>query len=160
MDALQVIIENWRPGDWDRTVPIWVSVGGLSIGAMTGLVALIFPTVAASQTHLQPNPTKPGAFAEFRATFGGLYLGAHGAALVFMIAWALGFETMAGAPLDWTAMGAAAVCGALWIGGAIGRLVSMFADKTNSGLNQVAVSVDFAVGVAILYPWIMRAMVF
>ena len=45
---------------------------GLGLGAITGLRALLQPHWIANVLKLQADPTRPGGFAEFRASFGGL----------------------------------------------------------------------------------------
>lgn len=149
-----------RPAHWTPNVPLWVSAGGLSIGFVLGTLGFFFPKLTSHMTDLQANPARKGGFAEFRAVYGGLYVVSHGVALLFMSSWALGWGYIGKAPLDWTSMGAVAICGSMWFGTALGRLLSMLLDKTDTGLNQLAVAVDILIGVAIIYPWVHQAIVF
>lgn len=131
----------------ELTLSGWLSAAGLLIGAGMGAYGLINPNWAAWLVRLQPDPARPGGFSEFRGTYGGLFLGAHAMALALMVA---GF-TYAG---QWYAAagGAALVCAAMWIGTAIGRLISMLADKTAGGFAWASVGFELVLGLLIASP--------
>ena len=125
----------------------WLSVLGLAIGAGLGVAGLLNPRWAANLVRLRDDPEKPGGFAEFRGTYGGLFLGAHAVALALML---LSLQAPA---LGHTALGAVLVCGAMWIGTGVGRVLSIAADGTNTKFNQASVAFEIALGVAIASPW-------
>jgi len=135
-------------------IPFWVSALGMTVGAALGAYAIVDPKWAAKLVRLREDG--PGGFAEFRGTFGGLFFGSQAAALFFMVAVALEIEDVAGVPTYWTAMGAAAVCAAMWIGTGLARALSMALDGTGTKFNQASVALELCVGAAILTPWFLR----
>jgi Domain of unknown function (DUF4345) len=98
------------------------------IGALVtmgmGCLGLLTPNLAAKLVRL--GPTSPEGFAEFRATYGGLFV-------------ALGL-----APLIWPEPGLFLVAGLAWAGAAAGRLVSMVADETHLKFNSLSVVFECA----------------
>lgn len=129
-----------------------ISILGLLVGAGLGLAGLLNPRWAANLVRLRDTPENPGGFAEFRGTYGGLFFGAHGIALILSgpLAWD---AAAAGDPTKlWAGFGAAAVCAAMWIGTGLGRVLSIAADGTNTKFNQASVIFEIALGLIILAP--------
>lgn len=127
----------------------WIlSALGLAIGAGLGLAGLLNPAWAAKLVRLRE--AAPGGFSEFRATYGGLFFGAHAAGLVF--AW---FQFLAdNLAVSLMAVGAVAVLAAAWGGSAFGRLVSIWRDKTGTPFNWGSVAFEAGVAALIAAPWI------
>lgn len=137
--------------------PFWTSVAGLSVGAAMGAYGLINPRWAAGIVRLRDHPDKPGGFAEFRGTYGGLFLATHAFALVFMACAAREVEALWGLPTYFTALGAAGVCGAMWWGTAVGRVAAIAFDGAGTRYNQASVVFEVVLGALILAPWFTRA---
>lgn len=137
--------------------PFWASALGLVIGAGMGAWGLANPRRAAGIVRLQETPDRPGGFAEFRGTYGGLFLATHGFALVFMIAVAREIEALGGVPSYLVALGAAGVCGLIWWGTALGRLAAIALDRAGTRYNQASVVFEIVLGALILAPWFTRA---
>jgi hypothetical protein len=121
-----------------------------------GAYGLLNPRWAQGLVRLRDDPEKPGGFAEFRGTYGGLFLASHLVALVLMVAVAREIEDLGGVPTLWTALGAAACCGAMWIGTAIGRIASILRDATGTKYNQASVAFELALGLVVVAPWFLR----
>ncbi len=94
--------------------------GAAAIGALLGLISLLWPHKAARIVRLCPDPASKGGFAEFRATYGGLLLFAHLAVLL-----AIFMREQAGMA---SVIGASFAVGAGWLGAALGRAIAMLAD--------------------------------
>lgn len=113
-------------------------------GAALGAWALVNPEYGSNLTRLKADPDRPGGYAEFRATLGGMMLMLH---LAYIAAALTGFG----------AIGAAAVLSAGWGGAALGRIVSLLLDA-NQGVRvkhtylsvatEVTVAAIFAAPVA------------
>jgi hypothetical protein len=129
-------------------IAFWLSAIGLTIGAGMGLAGLLNPKWAANLVRLRDIPEKPGGFAEFRGTYGGLFLASHAVALFWVL-------PAFGGNLSETALGAVMVCGAMWIGTGVARVLSIALDKTGGGFNHASVAFEFALGLAIVAPWIL-----
>jgi len=136
--------------------PFWASAVGLTIGAGMGLWGLVNPRWSAGVARLQETPDKPGGFAEFRGTYGGLFLATHGFALVFMIAVAREIEALAGVPSYLVALGAAGACGLIWWGTALGRVAAIALDGAGTRYNQLSAGFEIVLGALILAPWFAR----
>ena len=63
----------------------YVSSATLAFGTGLGLKGMLDPTWAGKLVRLQPENGQPEGYAEFRSTFGGMFLGLHLAALLFLI---------------------------------------------------------------------------
>ena len=103
---------------------------------------------------LDDDPEKPGGFAEFRGTYGGLFLASHGVALTFVVK-ALAAGTPAPVSNEsvlWFAEIAGLTCGAMWIGTGMGRLLSILLDGTGTKFNQASVAIELGLGLAIAAP--------
>jgi hypothetical protein len=120
------------------------------IGALLGLVGLLWPTKAAEIVRLRPDWDVQGGFAEFRATFGGLLLMAHLAVLLAIV-----MREQAGMG---SVIGASFAVGAGWLGAAIGRAWSMLADHAEHGTrtryNAFSTLFELALALALLAPWL------
>jgi hypothetical protein len=122
----------------------------LALGAGLGARALIDPHWASRFVRLQADE-QGGGFAEFRATFGGVFLFLHLAALVLTLRYLLAGGALVGV----VATGASAAVAAGWGGAGIGRLVSMWRDKTDTKFNRLSAGVEAAMAIAIGLPWIV-----
>jgi hypothetical protein len=127
-----------------------LSALALVFGAALGARALINPHWAAKFVRLKPDE-QGGGFAEFRATYGGVFLFLHLVALVFAVFYMLGGEYVIGV----LATGATAVISAAWGGSACGRIISMWRDKTDTKFNRMSAGVEAAVAFAVGMPWLV-----
>jgi hypothetical protein len=129
-----------------------VSALGMAFGAFLGARALLDPHWASRFVRLKEG--EAGGFAEFRATYGGVFLGLHLAALAFTL-----FYLRAGAAvIGVAATGAAATLALGWLGSACGRIISILRDKTGTAFNWTSVAVEFALALAIGAPWALWLM--
>ncbi|MFZ4122678.1 MAG: hypothetical protein ACOYKM_13550 [Caulobacterales bacterium] len=127
---------------------------GCSIGAAMGLRALFDPRWAGWLVRLRDDPNRLGGAGEFRGTYGGLFFFTH----------ALGLATIVNGPLDLpiavdgflsvAGVGVLATCGLIWWGTAVGRLVSIFADRSGLGFNWASVGFEIVLGAMVLAPLI------
>ena len=99
---------------------------GAALTLALGLLGLFAPGFAAEMVELSAR-THPGR-SEFRATYGGLFVG-------------LGLV-----PLATQEPVAFLVAGAAWVGAALGRVVSITLDKSLSPRNWLAVGFEGAIG--------------
>ncbi len=124
--------------------------GAAVIGALLGLLALVWPTKAAEIVRLRPDWDVAGGFAEFRATFGGLLLMAHLAVLLAIV-----MREQAGMA---SVIGASFAVGAGWLGAAAGRTLSMLVDhrahQTRTRYNAFSTLFALALALALLTPWL------
>jgi hypothetical protein len=111
------------------------------LGAGLGLGAMISPPWAAKLVRMQADPAQPEGYAEFRATFGGVFFFLH---LAFLIAAYLGQGVV----------GAAAVLCFGWGGAACGRILSLLLDgaKVRTRHNYVSIGVELAAAAAFALP--------
>jgi hypothetical protein len=123
-------------------------VVGLCFGAFLGARGLIDPNWAAKLVRLRED--QAGGFAEFRATYGGVFLGLHGAALLLVLYYLRGGAEVPGV----AATGAVFAVAAGWAGAAFGRLVSIWRDKgANTGFNRLSIGVEAGTALSIGAPW-------
>lgn len=127
-----------------------VSVLALIIGAGLGARALIDPDWAAKFVRLKADE-QGGGQAEFRATYGGVFLGLHAAALLLAIFYLMGGEYVIGV----CATGASAAIAAGWGGAAFGRAVAIWRDGADTKFNRLSVGVELAMALAIAMPWLV-----
>lgn len=125
----------------------------LAAGAALGARALFDPNWAARFVRLKADD-QGGGFAEFRATYGGVFLALHLVALLLTLRYLLA----GGAVIGVCATGAAAAISAAWGGAAFGRLVSMWRDKTDTRFNRLSAGVEVGMSLAIGLPWIVWAL--
>jgi len=120
----------------------YMTLAGLAFGAFAGLVALFRPAAIANTLRLQANSDKPGGYAEFRATFGGVFFMIHMTGLVIVYHLPPHFGVFAVLPIAMA-----------WFGAAFARLASMVLDKTENGvggINRYWVVLEIAVGLLIM----------
>ncbi len=127
-----------------------VNILALAFAAALGARATVDPAWAARLVRLQPSE-RPGGFAEFRATFGGLFAASHGAALVLSAKYLFDGEHIVGL----AAIGAGLVLAAAWGGAAAGRCLSMWRDGTRTRFNIISAGVETALMAAIGAPWLV-----
>lgn len=126
------------------TLAEWIAAAACVGGVGLGLYGLIDPVWAANLVRLRGDNQRPGGFAEFRATYGGLFFGAHSFALAVLLI----------SPSA-TSAGACAALGFGWGLTAFGRLVSMILDKTDTGFNRFSVLFEAAFGAALVSPYVL-----
>lgn len=120
------------------------SLIGLLLGALMGLGALISPQWATGVVRLGPVAGRPGGYAEFRATYGGLLLMSHLVAFLIVLHTPPVISLFAALPF----------C-AGWFGAALGRSASLLLDRKHlggRGLNPVWIGTEIAMGVLIGLP--------
>jgi hypothetical protein len=127
----------------------------LAFGALLGARALLDPRWAERLTRLKPDE-RGGGFAEFRATYGGLFCFAHLAALALTLFSLWGGEYVVGV----AATGAAFVLAAAWAGSCLGRLLAIWRDGADTRFNRVSAALEALLAIAIGAPWIVWALVF
>ena len=138
----------WREGLGLALIAWILNAAALTFGAGLSAAALINPNWVARLVRLKADGE--GGFAEFRATYGGVLLGLHGAALVLSLHWILfGYTT-----IGLYAAGAAGVLAAGWAGAAGGRLLSMVLDRTRTRLNVTSAIVEAVMALLIASPWL------
>jgi hypothetical protein len=119
------------------------------MGAM-GAYALVNPRWAARFMRLREDPERPGGFAEFRATYGGLFFGTHAAALALIALYLRGGSDVIGL----SAGGAVFVLGAGYAGSALGRAISMLRDGARTGFNIGSTFFELGAALCLWAPWI------
>lgn len=121
----------------------------LAFGAFLGLRGLLDPKWAAKLVRLKEDE-QGGGFAEFRATYGGVFLGLHVAALYLTIGYLRSGALIPGV----TAAGAAFVLAVGWAGAAFGRVISILRDPgCNTPFNRLSAVVETAMAALIGAPW-------
>lgn len=140
----------WRYG-FDIAFAAWaLNALALAFGLALGVKGMIDPNWAAKLVRLKPDE-QGGGFAEFRATYGGLFAFTHVVGLYFSLQWIFEGEFVIGV----YAAGAAAVLCAAWVGTAIGRVWSMLADNTRTRFNAISAGVEALTGLLIGLPWLV-----
>lgn len=122
-------------------VTIIVAIAGL-FGAALGAGALVSPGWAAKFVRMQADPAQPDGYAEFRATFGGVFLALHAALLVALFT-GFGF------------IGASAMLCAGWAGAAGGRVLSLLLDGSKgvrTRHNYVSIIVEVVMAIVFALP--------
>jgi hypothetical protein len=129
---------------------LWVvNALALAFGALLGARALYDPKWASRFARLKADE-QGGGFAEFRATFGGVFLMMHLAALVLTLRYVLAGGYLVGV----VATGAAAALAAGWAGASGGRILSILLDGSDTKFNRMSATVEAAMALAIAAPWI------
>lgn len=128
----------------------WIAAGVAAlVGAGMGAASLITPRWGASVVRLAPDPRWKGGWAEFRASYGGALLLAHGAVLLTL---AMSAQAGAGA-----VMGASFAVALYWFGMALGRLISMMLDReqeTMTRYNAIGVGFELIMAAALGAPFL------
>ena len=70
-----------------ENLTLLISATTLAFGAGLGLKGILDPAWAGKLVRLQPENGQPEGFAEFRGTFGGMFLGLHAMALICLVFW-------------------------------------------------------------------------
>lgn len=122
----------------------------LGLGAALGLRALLDPKWAARFVRLKADE-QGGGEAEFRATYGGVFLFTHAVALFFTARYLHGGADIIGI----CATGAAAALSAGWAGSAAGRCFSIWRDGMRTRFNLYSIVAELALALAIGAPWIV-----
>ena len=120
----------------------YMTLAGLAFGAFAGFIALFRPAAIANTLRLQANPEKPGGYAEFRATFGGVFFMIHITAFVSVLHLPPLLGSFIVLPIAMA-----------WFGAAFARLASMALDKAQNGeggINRYWVLLELIVGALIL----------
>ena len=122
-----------------QNLPLLISAGTLAFGAGLGLKGILDPIWAGKLVRLQPENGQPEGFAEFRGTFGGMFLGLHLVALICIGVW----KGDAG-------LAACVILSAGWLFTALGRFIAYKKDL-NCRHKHVIVSIwiEIAAGVLI-----------
>lgn len=128
----------------------WVSALALLVGVGLGARALWDPAWAAKFVRLKADE-QGGGQAEFRATFGGVFLGLHLVALLFTLLYLKSGAYVIGV----NAAGASAAIAAGWAGAGFGRAVSMWRDGADTKFNRLSIGVEVAMAFAIGMPWLV-----
>jgi hypothetical protein len=108
----------------------WLNSAEAAVTILMGCLGLFFPEKASALTGLVAST--PAARAEFRGTLG----------VTFMFLGAV--------PLVYQSPYAFLTAGTCWLGAAIGRIISIFADSGNDTKNWVAVAFELAVACLML----------
>lgn len=117
----------------------YVSAVSLAFGAGLGIKGMLDPLWAAQLVRLQAANDQAEGYAEFRSTFGGMFLGLHLVALAFLFVWG----GMAG-------VAACTILAAGWLFTALGRTISYFADAGTRDVHVVrSIAIEIVVGLAV-----------
>jgi hypothetical protein len=136
---------------WSLALVAWcLSALALAFGAYMGLYALIKPRWVQKLVRLQPDE-QGGGFAEFRATYSGIFFATHFVALAFSVRWILAGGALVGV----AATGACAVISALWGGLAFGRLIAMWRDGVRTGFNVFSTCFEGGMALVTAGPWLI-----
>ena len=120
----------------------YMSLAGLAFGMFAGFIALFRPNAIANTLRLQPVPGRPGGYAEFRATFGGVFFMIHLTAFITVLHIKPTLSIFAVLPISMA-----------WFGAAFARMASMILDKEQNGkggINRYWVILEFVIGLLIL----------
>lgn len=131
-------------------IAAWIaSALALGFGVILGARGLLDPKWASRLVRLKEDE-QGGGFAEFRATYGGVFLGLHLAALYIVVGY---LRTQA--PLSGVmATGAVFALSAGWAGAAFGRALAIWRDAgANTAFNRLSIGVEAAMALAIGAPW-------
>lgn len=132
-------------GHWSW-IPAALAAG---IGTLMGLLSLINPRWGASVVRLAPDPRWKGGWAEFRASYGGALVLLHGAVLLTL---AMSYQAGPAA-----VMGASFAASCYWLGMALGRILSIIADRekeTATGYNFGGVAFELVLAAALGAPFL------
>lgn len=130
-----------------------LNVIALALGAALGARALIDPKWAARFVRLKADE-QGGGFAEFRATYGGVFLGLHAVTLFMSLKYLMGGEFVLGV----AAAGGCAALSAGWAGAAFGRAIAIVRDKADTQFNRFSVVFELVMAAALGGPWAVWAL--
>ena len=144
----------WRDGLTLELVAWILNAIALAFCAGLGARALIDPNWAARFVRLKADE-QGGGFAEFRATYGGLFFASHAAALYFTLRWVLG----GGEIIGLFAAGAAAALAGAWIGASGGRAFALARDRSLvTRFNIYSMCTEALLAALIGAPWLAWAL--
>jgi hypothetical protein len=127
-------------------IAYYASVIALAFGAGLGLKGLLDPAWAARLVRLQPENTMPEGFAEFRGTFGGMFLGLHLIALLILIFWK-----------GDAAISACLVVSAGWLFTAVGRALAYIRDTgARHAFVRMSIGIEVIAGTLIAFYPLMQ----
>lgn len=116
-----------------------ISAGTLAFGVGLGIKGMFDPTWAGRLVRLQPENGQPEGYSEFRATFGGMFLGLHLSALICLALWR-----------EPVGVAACAILAAGWLFTALGRYLSFSLDSHTQHSHVVrSVAIEVIIGLAI-----------
>jgi hypothetical protein len=130
----------------------WISAVGLVIGAGMGLYAIIRPSWASWLVRLKADPERTGGFAEFRGTYGGLFFFTNAAALACLLDAQFGWSSEHISDGAVFAPGALMMVATMWWGTAVGRVISILADRQGLPFNLGSVAFELALGALVAAP--------
>jgi len=113
-----------------ETLGEWLAWGSALITIGFGLICFFAPRLTFRILRLRTDEGVPEALSESRATMSGFYLGVGLSAIVF------------NQPFIWMVLGAG------WAFTALGRLVSIFADRGNTSFNWISIAMEIALAAA------------
>lgn len=135
------------------TIALWFAVSASLVGFALGLKGFFDPRWAGRLVGLQAAPEKPEGFSELRATYGGLFAGAHLASLALFLG-----AVFIPALVSY-ALGACAVLALAWIGTATGRVWSLLFDAIpRTAFAWGSVGFEAVLGLAFAGPWLALAL--
>lgn len=142
MDCMVLNLKHYSRISWGaamENILFFISAGTLAFGAGLGVKGMLDPSWAGHLVRLQPENGQPEGYAEFRATFGGMFLGLHLSALTFLVMWR-----------DQAGVAACAILAAGWLFTAMGRYLSYSLDAhTQHGHVVRSVAIEVIIGLAI-----------
>jgi hypothetical protein len=122
-------------------LPLLISAITLAFGAGLGLKGLFDPAWAGALVRLQANYGEPEGYAEFRSTLGGMFLGLHAVALLFLV-----FGSVE------AGVAASTILSAGWLFTAVGRFMAYRMDehcKHSHVLTSIGIEVVAGVLIAV-----------
>ena len=129
---------------------VMIAAAAAFLGGLMGLLSLAVPSWGASVVRLQPCSERPGGWAEFRASYGGMFLALHGAVLL-----SIAMSAQAGMA---SVIASGFAAGAAWFGMAVGRLVSIVLDHddrgTRTSYNIASTGFELVMAGALMAPFI------
>jgi hypothetical protein len=135
------------------SIALWFAVAASLAGFALGMKGFLDPKWAGRLVGLQAAPEKPEGFSELRATYGGLFAGAHLASLALCLG-AIFIPALVS-----YALGACAVLAFAWIGTAKGRVWSLLLDPIpRTAFAWGSVGFEAALGLAFAAPWLALAL--
>ena len=125
----------------------------LVFGVLLGARALFEPKWASRLVRLREDE-QGGGFAEFRATYGGVFLGLHAVTLFMSLKYLMGGEFVLGV----AAAGGCAALSAGWADAAFGRAIAIVRDKADTQFNRFSVVFELVMAAALGGPWAVWAL--
>jgi hypothetical protein len=134
------LTEQFRWNACMENLPFIISAATLAFGAGLGLKGLFDPRWAGKLVRLQPENGQPEGFAEFRSTLGGMFLGLHLVALLFVI--------FGGSQAG---VAACVILAAGWLFTAVGRFMALKMDEDcNHSHVKTSIGIEVVAGLLIL----------